>query len=198
MPVATRGVGIGGRRGNLRWTPSLEAIAQGFKDLREPIVDECFGQMELLRLEIQEYARENAPWGINRNDAFAEEGEIHEETGRARRGLFAFKQRQKSGFVVGLTHSPRTVERGFPYGIALETFEYQHRLVDTKAFNVPEGTTELHIEQTAGEGTYAIINPTLQHFYSGVMDRLDGALSDAVRGSRVGTGSRKAKIFNRA
>ena len=183
MALKQKGVSAGQRRGTLRWTPNLEQAAAKLLDLREPLMDEVFNRTELLRKEMQEYARENAPWGDKRADG------LGQETPRARKNLFAFKQRQKSGIVVGLSHGPRTVNRGFPYGIALENFDYHEAQVDVGGRVV----TKIEHTETDGEGTYAIINPTMQQFYPTVLRRLDGAFNKAIGGTGKNGGSRGFK-----
>lgn len=184
-----RSVKIGGRGGSLRWSSDLNTTFD-FRKIEEPLLREVFDRTEQLRLLIQETARSEAPWGNNREDGRGR------ETGRARKNLFAFKQRQKSGIVIGLTHGSRTVSNrgGFPYGIALETFQYERRNTD----NMIDGGSEQSffvVVETEGEGTYAIINPTLQAFQGQVMRRLDGALNEALKGSGVKANRGGSRVF---
>lgn len=184
--TGVHGVTQGGRQGVIRWGPELRNLSLAVEDLREPLFDECFKRTEELRKVIQEVARADAPWHDQ------DEGERQGYLGpHARKGLFAFKQRQKSGIVLGLSHNPRTrsPRQDFPYGIGLETFEYHY-----------DGQGSY--TETDGEGTYAIINPTLEEYGPQLIRRLDGALNVAAgrtpgakkNGGNNG-GSRIAKRF---
>lgn len=203
-PTGIHGVTEGKKQGVIRWGPELQAMSQSIQDLRNPLFAECFKRTEVLRKIIQEVARHDAPWGENRNNdeaalrAAEESGRkprTHKETPRARPGLFAFKQLQKSGIVLGLSHGPRTVSRGYPYGISLENLKYTRTTMvgDDGAehtFTVPEWTD--------GQGTYAIINPTLEEYGPRLLRQLDGALNIAVGhigGGKKSGGSRVAKRF---
>lgn len=162
MPVSLRGVTAGRRQGRIRWSP--EKPDKRF-DFRKKLATR-FDEIVVLRAqqvarEMRAYAQEHAPW--------TDQPEQRRKgyTGpHARDGLFSGVERQKSGLVIALTHSPRVISpRGsFPYGIALENFNYRWGRMETD-----------------GEGTYAIINPTLERFAPLLMDALDGAFAEAAR-----------------
>lgn len=162
MPAKFRGVTAGKRQGEIRWVPDKPDRAIDFrKVISDPLAAVISERARAIARAMTKYAKERYPWTPQPEDRRGGYLGPH-----AHIGLFGGVIEQKSGVVIFLTHGPnvKSPRKNFPYGIALENFDY----------------TPMRVE-TDGQGKYAIINPTLEEFHNEIIASLDGAINEAVK-----------------
>lgn len=175
-------IGFGGRSAGIKWTPPLHQMAQLIQDLRDPVYDTVYNDLKYWVPKLRIEAQTNAPW--------------LDRTGKARRGLFAYRRRGASFMMLALSHGPRTVSNhsaswpNFRYGVMLETALYEgstnlsaeeREWMKENKFEMKEFTGPLEGFSDDGHGTYAVIMPTMEAHYAEIMASFRGALERAIR-----------------
>lgn len=181
-------VGFGGKNAGIRWTPPLDRFAKAIQDLRDPVYDVVYSDLKPWVTTLRTQAQAGAPW--------------QDQTGIARRGLFAYRRRGKSFMQLSLAHGPRTVSHhspawpNFRYGLFLETAilggadeemsseDREWMLANDPTFLDNASRTVVGYDET-GHGTLAIIMPTMEANYAAIMASFKGALVRAIKSQGV-------------